>query len=367
MLVAIGQSAAAVRDDPPRLEAVLALTLIMACAWLVVFSRWTALGLWVLGGAATLLMLILPGSGAVIGVISALVMAGLRLPIRAGAITAFVLGPVFLAADAWQSHGSGNLVGSALTATGLTFAYAGAVSVRRIREERERAELLLAELQRSRAAELERAALAERARIAREIHDVLAHTLSSLAVQLEGTRMLLEQRPGDPAAVAAVERAHRLASEGLSEARRAIGALRGDNLPGPAGLEQLVQEFGEATGTPSSFQVIGTPTPLGAEAQLALYRTAQEALTNVRKHAPGAKQVDVKLRYSEAGAELTVENVAATQPVPLAVAPSNGVAQRAGGGYGLIGMRERAELVGGTLDAGPVPTGFKVRLWLPRT
>jgi signal transduction histidine kinase len=358
MLVAIGQSAAPVRDDPLRLEAVVSLALIMACAWLVAFSRWIAVGLWVLGGAATVLMLILPGSGAVIGMISALVMAGLRLPTRTGAITAFVLGPAFLAVDAWQSLGSANLVGSALTAVGLTFAFGGAVSVRRIREERERAEMLLVELQRSRASELERAALAERARIAREIHDVLAHTLSSLAVQLEGTRMLVEQRPGDPAAVAAVERAHRLASEGLSEARRAIGALRGDHLPGPDGLQRLVQDFGEATGTPSRFEVSGEPTPLGAEAQLALYRTAQEALTNVRKHAHDASHVEVQLRYSDTGAELLVEDAALPCVTP---ARANGV------GYGLIGMRERAELAGGTLEAGPVPTGFRVRLWLPRT
>jgi signal transduction histidine kinase len=157
--------------------------------------------------------------------------------------------------------------------------------------------------------------------------------------------------------VAAVERAHRLASEGLAEARRAIGALRGDNLPGADGLQKLVEEFGEATGTPSRFEVSGDPTPLGAEAQLALYRTAQEALTNVRKHAQAASAVDVRLRYSEDGAELLVEDAA-----PAALATNGSV----NGGYGLIGMRERAELVGGTLEAGPLPTGFRVRLWLPK-
>jgi signal transduction histidine kinase len=306
-------------------------------------------------------MLVMPGSGAVIGVIAALVLAGVRLPLGPGLVLALVIGPLFLAVDAWQvrsqSSGAG-LVGTALTASGFVFAYVGALSVRRIRQERERAEALLVELQRTRASEIERAALAERARIAREIHDVLAHTLSSLAVQLEGTRMLIEQRPGDPAAVVGVERAHRLASEGLAEARRAIGALRGDNLPGPDGLQRLVEEFGEQTGTPSRFEVAGEPTPLGAEAQLALYRTAQEALTNVRKHAGAVSSVDVSLRYSAEGAELVVEDAAA------AALAANGASK---GGYGLIGMRERAELVGGTLEAGPVQTGFRVRLWLPRT
>jgi signal transduction histidine kinase len=278
---------------------------------------------------------------------------------RSGAIAAAAIATTYLLIDWWQVRSSsGSLVGTAFTAAGLAFAYLGAISVRRVRQERERAEALLAELQQTRAAEIERAALAERARIAREIHDVLAHTLSSLAVQLEGTRMLVEQRPGDPAAVAAVERAHRLASEGLAEARRAIGALRGDHLPGPDGLQRLVDEFGAATGTPSHFEVTGQPTPLGAEAELALYRTAQEALTNVRKHAHQASSVEVHLSYAEAGAELLVEDAA-----PAGAEPNGS----SNGGYGLIGMRERAELVGGSLEAGPLPTGFRVRLWLPRT
>jgi signal transduction histidine kinase len=362
MFAAILQSAWAIRDDSPRLEAVAALALLMGCAWLAQFSRWATAGVWVLGLASSVLMLILPGPGAVIGVIAALVTAGLRLPTRTSALFAAVITPLFLAADAWQGRGTANVLGSALTALGLLFAYFGALSVRRIRDERERAEGLLAELQRTRAAELERAALAERARIAREIHDVLAHTLSSLAVQLEGTRMLVEQRPGDPAAVAAIERAHRLASEGLAEARRAIGALRGDHLPGPSGLQRLMDDFGAATGTPSRFEVSGEPTPLGAEAELALYRTAQEALTNVRKHADDATAVHMHLQYSRDGAELLVLDEAP----PRAASNGNG-STNGGGGYGLLGMRERAELVGGTLEAGPLPTGFRVRLWLPRT
>ena len=236
--------------------------------------------------------------------------------------------------------------------------------MRRIRQERERAEALLAELQRTRADEIEHAALAERARIAREIHDVLAHTLSALAVQLEGTRLLLEQRPGDPAAIAAVERAHRLASEGLGEARRAIGALRGDSLPGPDGLARLVDEFCEATGISSHFEMSGEPLVLASEARLALYRTAQEALTNVQRHARDATSVDVHLRYTPDGAELVVEDVA---PVGVAPRPANGVSASDGSrGYGLVGMRERAELAGGRLEAGAVPTGFRVRLWLPK-
>lgn len=355
MLLTIGQSARTL-EDPLARTAVWVLALVMSIAWLVQLTRLSLAGVWTLGGASCLLMLVAPGAGPAIGTITAIVTAGLRLPVRQGAITASVLGMAFVVADGVSSHWS-NLTGTAFTALGLAFAYLATASVRRVREERERAEALLAELQQSRAGELERAALAERARIAREIHDVLAHTLSALAVQLEGTRMLVEQRPGDPAAVAAVERAHRLATEGLAEAKRAIGALRGDKLPGPEGLSRLVAEFSAATGTPGRFEVSGEPTPLRSEANLALFRTAQEALTNVRKHT-AATSVEVRLRYEPEGAELLVEDAAP------AVVPNKGLLMS---GYGLLGMRERAELVGGTLEAGPLPTGFRVRLWLPKT
>jgi signal transduction histidine kinase len=301
-------------------------------------------------------MYVLPGTGAVIGMAATLISAASRLPVRAGAMAAIVLSAAFLLADGLQDHWS-NPLALAFSASGLAFAYLATGSVRRIRQERERAEALLAELQQTRAAEIERAALAERTRIAREIHDVLAHTLSALAVQLEGTRMLIEQRPGDPAALAAVERAHRLASEGLAEARRAIGALRGDSLPGADGLRQLADDFSAATGTPTTFDVDGEPIPLTPESQLALYRTAQEALTNVRKHARSATSVRVQLCYTADGAELVVEDTA----------PGGAPPERSPTGYGLLGMRERAELVGGRLDAAPSPAGFRVRLWLPRT
>ena len=141
-------------------------------------------------------------------------------------------------------------------------------------------------------AQVHAAALDERARIAREIHDILAHTLSALAVQLEGTRLLVEQRPGDPAAVAALERASGLARDGLEETKRAVGALRGDALPGPEALPRLAADFERDTGVPCRFEVEGEPVALSPEARLALYRTAQEALTNVRKHAAASSVAD---------------------------------------------------------------------------
>ena len=195
------------------------------------------------------------------------------------------------------------------------------------------------------------AATRERERLAREMHDVLAHTLSGLTVQLEATRLLAEQRPGDPAIVEAVTRAHRLARDGLLEARRAVSALRGD-VPGPAQLEQLLHDFEVESGIRCRLDVEGTPVPLRPEAQLALYRTAQEALTNVRKHAD-ATSVALRLSWSRRGAELTVEDEGIPKP---SLAP---------GGYGLDGIRERAALVGGSLEAGPTEGGFRVRLRVP--
>jgi signal transduction histidine kinase len=354
LLVAVVQAAQSSGQlDAAQLAAVSLTTLVISIAWLAQQIRPGLLGVSVLGGASVVLMLLLPGTAGVIGVIAAIVNAGLRLPVRTGVIVSTALGLAIVAADGAANHWS-SPVNLGFTGLGLAFTYVVTASVRRIREERERAETLLAELIRTRDAQVEAAALGERARIAREIHDVLAHTLSALAVQLEGTRMLLEQRPGDPAAAVAVERAHRLAREGLDETRRAVGALRGDSLPGPDGLARLVDDFRAESGTPSRLQVDGEPIALTSEAQLALYRTAQEALTNVRKHAR-ATSVEVVLRYTPEGAELIVEDVA-----PQAV--ENGTARR---GYGLLGMRERAELVGGTLEAGQSQTGFRVRLWLP--
>jgi signal transduction histidine kinase len=225
--------------------------------------------------------------------------------------------------------------------------------VGQLHEGREQAEELIEELRESRAAAAESAALAERGRVARDMHDVLAHSLSALALQLEGTRLMARDRGTDPEVVDAVERAHRLAGEGLAEARDAIAALRGEELPGPERLEHLAEAFaGDA-----AVSVSGTPRELESEARLAIYRTAQEALTNVLRHS-AADRVDVRLEYLDGGVRLVVEDHGPGAPV--AVGPGS-----PGGGYGLTGMRERAELLGGRLSTAPTDDGFRVELWLP--
>jgi signal transduction histidine kinase len=209
------------------------------------------------------------------------------------------------------------------------------------------------ELRASRAAHAESVALAERGRVARDMHDVLAHSLSALALQLEGARLLAHDRGADPDVVAAVERAHHLAADGLAEARDAIAALRGEALPGPERLQHLADAFaGDCRLT-----VVGEPRELGSEARLAIYRTAQEALTNVLRHS-AYERVDIRLGYEADGTRLEVRDHGPGAPVTVGGASP-------GGGYGLTGMRERAELLGGRLTAEPTSDGFRVELWLP--
>ena len=244
----------------------------------------------------------------------------------------------------------------------------------RLRQANLKAEQLLTELEGTRAAEALAAALAERQHLAREMHDVLAHSLSGLMLQLEGARLLAASSPNDPRLPGALERAHQLGKTGLDEARHAIGMLRDDELPGPDRLPDLTRRFEEDRGVPCRLTVDGAALELGSEARLALYRVAQEALTNIAKHAE-AERVEVNLDYRPEAVVLTVEDFAAEPvrsdavPDDLSVAGSDPVsgsgASSGNEGYGLAGMRERAELLGGTLTAGATENGFRVLLEVP--
>jgi signal transduction histidine kinase len=197
--------------------------------------------------------------------------------------------------------------------------------------------------------------LAERSRIAREIHDILAHSLSAQLVHLEGARLLMVSGRTDEA-LERVERARGLARSGLEETRRALATLRGDIPPMDVVLRELAEEHRVLADALCEVTIVGERQDLTAGAGLAVIRTAQEALTNVRKHAPGA-DVTVVLRYEAEWCELEVtDSGGRNAPGPLAAS---------GGGYGLVGMRERAELIGGTLEAGPAGKGFSVLLRVP--
>jgi signal transduction histidine kinase len=216
-------------------------------------------------------------------------------------------------------------------------------------------QFMLAQLEQTRAAQAEAAALGERQRLAREMHDVLAHSLSGLVLNLEGARLMAERGVTGPKIEDAINRAHRLAKTGLEEAQRAIRMLRDEALPVPQRLEQIAREFEGDTGVPCQFIRQGEERPLSSDCHLALYRVAQEALTNIRKHAC-PDRVEVCLTYQPGSTRLIVEDFQTTEhPRP----PGGGT------GYGLTGMRERAELLGGTLVAAPTANGFRVELSAP--
>ncbi|HXY44004.1 MAG TPA: histidine kinase [Acidimicrobiales bacterium] len=277
-----------------------------------------------------------------------------NLPLPLGtAVTATALLAMTLA-SALQG---GSWLGSVATkALGVVAFYLFALLARRLREEQDETQRLLLELERSQQAQAEAAALAERQRLAREMHDVLAHSLSGLVLQLEGARLLATQQDVDRSKLAeTVDRAHRLAKAGLEEARGAIGLLRDDSLPGPERLEGLARFFAADTGTPCSLEITGSERPLTSEARLTIYRVAQEALTNVRKHTV-ATNVEMRLSYESDGTRLVVEDFGVNGDASV-----DGAAH----GYGLTGMRERAELLGGELNAAKTGSGFRVELWVP--
>jgi len=225
----------------------------------------------------------------------------------------------------------------------------------------EQAEQTLAETRRAREAETHAAALAERARIAREIHDVLAHSLAAVSVNLQAAEGLLATLPdGNPElgkAIECIDRAGVLTREGLAEARRAIQALREDTAPLADQLSALAKEWAADGDVPADFSVNGSPRPVNPEVGLTAFRTAQEALTNARKHAPG-QPVRICLEFSPEDIAVSVVN-----PMPASGdgEPRGDVGTR----YGLKGLRERAVLGGGTLEAGPADGEWRVQLRIP--
>jgi signal transduction histidine kinase len=330
--------------------------------------------------------------------------AGQRLPmtsslaITAATIAAFLITGLVTGADASALVGwSAGFAG--MWAFGLT---RRAYVLRAVE-----AEEALAQARRAHTAQAQAAALAERARIAREIHDVLAHSLAAVSVNLQAAEGLLDAAPAKSAevtkAIECLQRASALTREGMAETRRAILALRYDEadwnardaaddlssadgtdseadseadsgtdsgagdafgtgqgsravrLPGH--LRALAEQHAAAGDAEVTFTVSGQPRVVTAEAALTAYRTAQEALTNARKHAPG-QPVTVALDYPDGAMTLRVSN-------PL---PASGVARPLSGtglGYGLTGLRERAELVGGTLTAGADDGCWRVHLKIP--
>ncbi|WP_315552760.1 sensor histidine kinase [Microbacterium aurum] len=229
-------------------------------------------------------------------------------------------------------------------------AWAGARS-RAVLEER------TADLERERELTAAQAVALDRVRIARELHDVVAHDVSAMGVQAGAARTVLDRDPA--AARAALGTVEHSAREALTELRQLLETLRTPDADTPASstlsLRALPDLVAHAVdnGLPTTFAVVGDPVETPELVQVNLYRIAQEALTNARRHGGPDAVADVRLRYDDAGVELEVTNTG--RPM---------VAGRAG--LGIVGMRERAAASGGTIEAGPRPRGgFLVRVRVP--
>jgi signal transduction histidine kinase len=212
-------------------------------------------------------------------------------------------------------------------------------------------------LDRERDVRAQAAVAQERARIARELHDVVAHSISVMGVQAGAVRRVLEREQEEQReALLSVERTGRQA---LAEMRRLLGILRrsDDDLahappPSMSGVEELVEQIREA-GLPVDLRIEGDPVPLAPGVDISAYRIVQEALTNTLKHA-GPARATVAVRYLERELQLEV------------VDDGRGAAQNGDGGHGLVGMRERVAIYGGHLQTGPKPGGgYAVRAHLP--
>jgi signal transduction histidine kinase len=305
-------------------------------------------GYWLLAAAISFgdgVLLAFVGSLSIVGLASAFLLGNLRNPLKAGAGLIFVLVGIVIVVYNIPGETVSDLVFIPLR---FVVAWVAGYALRERAEQAEAAEVraALAEQERDAAARI--AVAEERARIARELHDIVAHAMSVMVLQVGAVRHKLPQvLEEDREALGRVERAGRTA---LAEMRRLLGAMRrdGDGLdlapqPGLDGLDSLLEDVGRA-GLPAELHVEGDPYELPRAIDLSAYRIVQEGLTNSLKHA-NATRADVTVRYrdDELGIEV-VDNGA-------------GVATSDGLGHGLVGIRERVKIYGGDMNAGTPPEG----------
>jgi signal transduction histidine kinase len=292
------------------------------------------------------------GPGFIAGYVSLMGLA-LRTPRRVAILAGVPVVAAIAVEETYQSANPTTTILAVLFASGLLFITSAFAAISL--DARQHAEALLAQEAATSEARQRAAALAERSRLARDLHDVLAHNLSALAVQLEATRLMAINMGAGSKLVGQVASARKLTCIGMLEARRALQMLRDGEPPGQASLQDLISETASALGIPITVDVRGVPRPLGGDAELTLYRVVQEALTNVAKHAGRGARVGVRLAWASGGVEVSIMD-------------SGGDGVDAGlpsSGFGLSGMAERATLVGGRLRAGRSEDGFAVQLWLP--
>ncbi|MEU0618285.1 MULTISPECIES: sensor histidine kinase [Streptomyces] len=270
----------------------------------------------------------------------------------------------------WPSPQAGtveNVALSVILAVPFALAWVLGDSIRTRRAYFAQLEERAARLEKEREAQAKVAVAAERARIARELHDVVAHNVSVMVVQADGAAYVLDAAPDQ--AKKALETISTTGRQALAEMRRLLGVLRtgehqeaGEYVPQPGlqQIEDLVEQCRES-GLPVDFKVEGTSRELPRGVELTAYRIVQEALTNTRKHGGPHAGASVRLVYFDDGLGLLVEDDG--KGAPHEMYEEGGFD---GQGHGLIGMRERVGMVGGTLDAGPRPGGgFRISALLP--
>jgi signal transduction histidine kinase len=313
---------------------------------------------WLIAAALTYVDgLLIPfiGSLGVVGLATALLLGNLRDDTKAGVGLAIVLGCIVIVV----SNIPGPQSASDLVFIPLRFvvSWVAGYALRERAEQAEAAEMRAILAEREKEASARVAVAEERARIARELHDIVAHAVSVMVLQVGAVRHKLpETLEENREALNRVEQAGRTA---LAEMRRLLGAMRrnGDGVelapqPGLDGLDTLIDDVGRA-GLPVRLHVDGDSFPLPRAIDLSAYRIVQEALTNALKHAR-ASNVDVTVRYRPDELELEVVDDGA------------GPAKSDGLGHGLVGMRERVKIYGGEMSAGTAPTGgFVLRARLP--
>jgi signal transduction histidine kinase len=301
-------------------------------------------------------------AGNVVALIAVYTLVAYGPSTRLGAIgTACIAAGALACAVRWDAADPELSLGTAIVSTTASALLAAALGAWR----RSRRAQLAALEERNRLLAIERdqqaavGAAIERARIARELHDVVAHSLSVIVVQADGAAAGAEQQPA--AAAATLRTIGDTGREALGQMRRLLGVLRSENgtdwapQPGTDQLHDLVAQVADA-GLPAGLVVEGRPRPVSGTIDVTIYRLAQEALTNVLKHAGPVSRVDVVLRYREDAVELVVRD--------------DGRGTTAGGddgpGHGLVGMRERVDMHDGTLAAGPsADGGFEVHAVIP--
>ena len=299
---------------------------------------------------------------------------------RAAAVASVVIGYLASTWPPWRIGTSGHA--SAAAAVGIAAWLIVLVAITeliRIRGQR------AAALKRSQEEEFRRRASEDRMRIARDLHDVLAHNISVINVQANTALHLMDRQPDR--AKEALTAIHGVSKQALSELRAVLGVLREEGpegaprspSPGLAGLDDLLASVRSAD-LEVRLKVEGEPRPLPADADIAAYRIVQESLTNVRKHS-GASAATVRVRYEPGGVCLEVEDpgLAGRAAVGESRGARTGDGSRGAGdgsrgagdgsrgaGNGIRGMAERVLELGGTFDAGPrTAGGFRVTAWLP--